>query len=169
MPLTETLDLRLRPWRTTDTRLMAALNSPVMTEHTGGPEADEKLSQRLQRYVDPRRSARCRRLTADQHGSKVAHVDARSAALLSALLSPDLCLIRRDSWGRTAVADACGPSGDVQFHPQTGRAIVKQNDKRQPGRNDCLHHFGQPAWQVVGCTFAGHLAPSSRLTTCVGQ
>jgi RimJ/RimL family protein N-acetyltransferase len=54
MPLTEPLDLRLRPWRTTDTSLMAALNSPVMTEHTGGPEADEKLSQRLQRYADPK-------------------------------------------------------------------------------------------------------------------
>src|SRR3712207_9062737 len=33
---------------------MAALNSPGMTEHTGGPETEEKLSQRLQRYSDPK-------------------------------------------------------------------------------------------------------------------
>ena len=37
------------------------------------------------------RRVRCRPLTPDQHGSKVAHVDARSGALLSALLSIDLC------------------------------------------------------------------------------
>ena len=39
----------------------------------------------------PGRRVRCRPLTPDQHRSKVAHVDARSGALLSALLSIDLC------------------------------------------------------------------------------
>jgi RimJ/RimL family protein N-acetyltransferase len=33
---------------------LAALNTPAMTEHTGGPELEEKLSDRLRRYADPR-------------------------------------------------------------------------------------------------------------------
>jgi hypothetical protein len=45
------------------------------------------------------RRVRCRPLTADQRGSKCAHLDARSAALLSALLSNDLGLIRRGPAG----------------------------------------------------------------------
>ena len=54
MPPTDASQLRLRPWNMTDTSLIAALNSPAMTEHTGGPEDDQKLSQRLQRYADPK-------------------------------------------------------------------------------------------------------------------
>jgi RimJ/RimL family protein N-acetyltransferase len=37
----------------TDTELISALNTPEMTEHTGGPESEQKLSDRLRRYADP--------------------------------------------------------------------------------------------------------------------
>jgi RimJ/RimL family protein N-acetyltransferase len=36
-----------------DGGLLAALNTREMTEHTGGPESDEKLSDRLRRYAEP--------------------------------------------------------------------------------------------------------------------
>jgi RimJ/RimL family protein N-acetyltransferase len=45
--------ISLRPWRMTDGELLSALNTPVMTAHTGGPESAQKLSQRLQRYAEP--------------------------------------------------------------------------------------------------------------------
>lgn len=49
-----------------------------------------------------------------------------------------------------------------------GQAIVKQNDKQTAGRDDRVHHFGQP-WQVVGCTSRPVRAPSVTLGTSVDE
>jgi RimJ/RimL family protein N-acetyltransferase len=44
--------IRLRPWAEPDLGLLVALNTPEMTEHLGGPETDEQVRRRLDRYVN---------------------------------------------------------------------------------------------------------------------
>jgi RimJ/RimL family protein N-acetyltransferase len=43
--------IRLEPWADVDFPLLVRLNAPEMTEHLGGPQTDEKLRQRHERYV----------------------------------------------------------------------------------------------------------------------
>ncbi|HEX6547394.1 MAG TPA: GNAT family N-acetyltransferase [Candidatus Dormibacteraeota bacterium] len=43
--------IRLEPFTDADLPLLVALNAPEMTEHLGGPETDEQLRTRLERYV----------------------------------------------------------------------------------------------------------------------
>ena len=43
--------LRLEPWSARDLPLLRQLNAPEMTEHVGGPESEEKLLERQDRYV----------------------------------------------------------------------------------------------------------------------
>ncbi|MFD9085040.1 GNAT family N-acetyltransferase [Streptomyces erythrochromogenes] len=42
--------VRLEPWSERDFWLLERANEPVMTEHLGGPESDEKLRDRQRRY-----------------------------------------------------------------------------------------------------------------------
>lgn len=42
--------IRLRPWSDGDLELAKQLNDPDMTRHLGGPETDEKIRQRHERY-----------------------------------------------------------------------------------------------------------------------
>src|SRR5690242_12504148 len=45
--------MRLERWTEDDLGLMRRLlGDPAMTEHLGGPESEEKLAERLQRYVE---------------------------------------------------------------------------------------------------------------------
>ncbi len=44
-------EIRLAPWTEGDLELLRRLNTPEMTEHLGGPESDEKIVERLARYV----------------------------------------------------------------------------------------------------------------------
>lgn len=44
--------VELRPWADDDQPLLAATNAPLMTDHLGGPESEEKLRERHQRYLD---------------------------------------------------------------------------------------------------------------------
>ena len=41
----------IEPWAEDDLDLLRRLNAPEMTEHVGGPETDEKVLSRHQRYV----------------------------------------------------------------------------------------------------------------------
>ncbi|HEV2415379.1 MAG TPA: GNAT family N-acetyltransferase [Candidatus Dormibacteraeota bacterium] len=43
--------IRLRPYEEGDWPLLVRLNAPEMTEHLGGPESDEALRRRHERYV----------------------------------------------------------------------------------------------------------------------
>src|SRR5688500_15531613 len=43
--------VRLEPWAETDRDLLRRQNAPEMAEHPGGPETDEKVLARHQRYV----------------------------------------------------------------------------------------------------------------------
>jgi hypothetical protein len=43
--------IQLRPWSADDLDLLMALNTPDMTEHLGGPESDEQIRRRHERYV----------------------------------------------------------------------------------------------------------------------
>ena len=43
--------VRLEPWAEGDFPLLARLNEPAMTEHLGGPETDEQLQRRHERYI----------------------------------------------------------------------------------------------------------------------
>jgi RimJ/RimL family protein N-acetyltransferase len=43
--------IRLEPWSDADFPLLVRLNAPEMTEHLGGPETDEQLRRRHERYV----------------------------------------------------------------------------------------------------------------------
>jgi len=43
--------IRLEPWTEEDFPLLVRLNAPEMTEHLGGPETDEQLRRRHERYV----------------------------------------------------------------------------------------------------------------------
>jgi RimJ/RimL family protein N-acetyltransferase len=43
--------IRLDPWSASDLALLRLLNAPEMTEHLGGPESEEKLLERQQKYV----------------------------------------------------------------------------------------------------------------------
>src|ERR1700730_1271677 len=42
--------IQLRPWSEGDLQLLEQLNDPEMTRHLGGPETEEKIRQRDQRY-----------------------------------------------------------------------------------------------------------------------
>jgi len=44
--------IRLEPYSEDDLPLLKRANMPEMTEHPGGPESDEKILQRHQRYLD---------------------------------------------------------------------------------------------------------------------
>ena len=59
MPSTDASHLRLRPWNMTNTSLIAALNSPAMTEHTGGPEDDQMRASDYSATPSRRAMARC--------------------------------------------------------------------------------------------------------------
>ena len=43
--------IRLEPWADGDFPLLVKLNAPEMTEHLGGPETDDQLRRRHERYV----------------------------------------------------------------------------------------------------------------------
>lgn len=43
--------IRLEPWADEDFPLLVRLNAPEMTEHLGGPETEEQLLRRHERYV----------------------------------------------------------------------------------------------------------------------
>ncbi|QGV79200.1 GNAT family N-acetyltransferase [Streptomyces ficellus] len=44
--------VRIEPWSERDLPLLRAVNAPELMEHLGGPETDEQLVKRHQRYVD---------------------------------------------------------------------------------------------------------------------
>ncbi len=44
--------VELEPYSESDLPLLERLNSPEMTEHLGGPESEEKIKQRHQRYLE---------------------------------------------------------------------------------------------------------------------
>ncbi len=44
--------VELEPYSESDLPLLGRLNSPEMTEHLGGPESEEKIKQRHQRYLE---------------------------------------------------------------------------------------------------------------------
>jgi RimJ/RimL family protein N-acetyltransferase len=50
------LIVRLAPWGEDDLPLLVRLNAPEMTEHLGGPETEEQVLLRHQRYVAAARS-----------------------------------------------------------------------------------------------------------------
>ncbi|MFB7518184.1 GNAT family N-acetyltransferase [Streptomyces sp. NPDC056144] len=52
--------VRLEPWSEEDAGLLRALNAPELMEHLGGPETEEQLERRHQRYV---------KLSADRTGA----------------------------------------------------------------------------------------------------
>ena len=51
MDTTDAGQVRLEPWAEDDFWLLKRTNSPEMTEHLGGPESEEKLASRHQRYL----------------------------------------------------------------------------------------------------------------------
>ncbi|MPZ95035.1 MAG: GNAT family N-acetyltransferase [Propionibacteriales bacterium] len=44
-------DVRIEPWTDADLDLLRRLNAPEMTRHLGGPETEEKVQRRHERYV----------------------------------------------------------------------------------------------------------------------
>ncbi|MDO3700947.1 GNAT family N-acetyltransferase [Micromonospora sp. C28SCA-DRY-2] len=44
-------DVRIEPWREDDLDLLRRLNAPEVRAHTGGPETDEQVLARHERYV----------------------------------------------------------------------------------------------------------------------
>ena len=110
-------------------------------DRSGSLGSDQRLIARSGRRI------RCRPLTADQRGSKVAYVDARSAALLSALLSTGPLPYRRAPQARTA----------PQLSAVRG-LVVKQIDKQ--GLLLARHRMGPTAHLVEtgGAALATHTA-----------
>lgn len=51
MDTTDERQVRLEPWAEGDFWLLRRANSPEMTEHVGGPETEEQLVSRHQRYL----------------------------------------------------------------------------------------------------------------------
>jgi RimJ/RimL family protein N-acetyltransferase len=45
-------DVRIEPWSEDDLELLRRINVPAMKTHLGGPESEEKVLARHQRYVD---------------------------------------------------------------------------------------------------------------------
>lgn len=45
------VDVRLEPWAAQDLTLLRRSNTPAMTEHLGGPETEEQLLARHERYL----------------------------------------------------------------------------------------------------------------------
>ncbi|WP_396020417.1 GNAT family N-acetyltransferase, partial [Bacillus sp. ISL-57] len=43
--------LEIKPWQAKDLPLLFQLNAPEMMEHLGGPESDEQILTRHQRYL----------------------------------------------------------------------------------------------------------------------
>ncbi|GGU54717.1 N-acetyltransferase GCN5 [Streptomyces albospinus] len=45
-------DVRIEPWTAADLTLLHEANTPAMTQHLGGPEADEQIARRHRRYLE---------------------------------------------------------------------------------------------------------------------
>jgi RimJ/RimL family protein N-acetyltransferase len=53
------MEVSVRPWSADDLALLVRLmGDPAMTEHLGGPESEEKIRARLERYMDIEGSGR---------------------------------------------------------------------------------------------------------------
>jgi len=50
--VTEITQVRIEPWDEDDLALLRRKNAPEMMEHLGGPETEERILRRHQRYVD---------------------------------------------------------------------------------------------------------------------
>ncbi|NGO10346.1 GNAT family N-acetyltransferase [Streptomyces sp. HC44] len=65
MDTTDARQVKLEPWAEGDFWLLQRVNSPEMTAHLGGPETEEKLVSRHQRYVGLERGRMYRVTLAD--------------------------------------------------------------------------------------------------------
>ena len=70
----DALTVRLRPWAQTDLDLLRLLNTPEMTAHLGGPEAEEKLLDRHRRYVALRESPAGRMYVIEHDGERAGSI-----------------------------------------------------------------------------------------------
>ncbi|MEV5705281.1 GNAT family N-acetyltransferase [Actinoallomurus sp. NPDC052274] len=50
---TNAMGVRIEPWAEGDLNLLRRINAPEMMEHLGGPESEEKVRARHQRYLKP--------------------------------------------------------------------------------------------------------------------
>ncbi|MDQ1009122.1 RimJ/RimL family protein N-acetyltransferase [Streptomyces sp. V4I23] len=48
----DTVKVRIEPWSEDDFELLCAVNAPELMDHLGGPETEEQLIMRHQRYVE---------------------------------------------------------------------------------------------------------------------
>ena len=101
------LVIRLRRWAEADWSLLVRLNAPEMTEHVGGPETDDALRRRRERYL------------------AAAYSETESVFCFTAVLEPDGVAVGkrqplgtrvagraglRDGLGRAAPTVRCGES-----------------------------------------------------------
>lgn len=60
--------LTLRPWSADDLPLLQAANTPAMTTHLNGPETDDEIVARHERYLRLVRSGEARMFVVDEEG-----------------------------------------------------------------------------------------------------
>ena len=122
--------IRLRRWADEDWPLLVRLNAPEMTEHLGGPEADEALRRRHERYL------------------AAAYSEKESVFCFTAVLEPDGVAVgnvnfwERDWQGRPVYEMGWGVLPEFQGRGHASAAVKEAIElARATGRRDALHAF----------------------------
>jgi len=120
--------IRLRRWADEDWPLLVGLNAPEMTEHLGGPETDEALQRRHERYLAASDSSRvfCFTAVLEPEGVAVGNVN----------------VWEREWQGRPVYEMGWGVLPEFQGRG-FGSAAVKEAIEwaRATGRRDSIHAF----------------------------
>ncbi|HEX2682130.1 MAG TPA: GNAT family N-acetyltransferase, partial [Candidatus Dormibacteraeota bacterium] len=67
--------IRLRRWADADWPLLVRLNAPEMTDHLGGPETDEAVRRRHERYLAAADGVICLTAVLEPEGVAVGNVN----------------------------------------------------------------------------------------------
>jgi len=120
----------LRKWGEEDWPLLVRLNAPDMTEHLGGPETDDALRRRQERYV------------------AAAYSETRSVLCFTVVLEPDgiavgnVNLWERDWQGRPVYEMGWGIVPEYQGRGLATAAVTEAIEvARSSGRRDAIHAF----------------------------
>ncbi|WP_219465080.1 GNAT family N-acetyltransferase [Nonomuraea rhizosphaerae] len=144
----ETPTVRLAPWSEDDLDLLRRINAPEMTEHLGGPETDEQVVARHERY-----------LKLDDKGRGVMF----TLVVASGLKAGSIGYWEREWQGELVYETGWGVLPEFQGQGiATAAALAVVDKARAEGRHADLHAYpsvGHPASNAIcrkaGFTFVG--------------
>jgi len=118
--------IRLRRWADADWPLLVRLNAPEMTDHLGGPETDEALRRRHERYLATAGTVICLTAVLEPEGVTVGNVN----------------VWEREWRGRPVYEMGWGVLPEFQGRGLASAAVKEAIEiARATGRRDSIHAF----------------------------